>query len=396
MAISLEGQYYFSLDISNLAGDKIQGEGRDFVDEGNLTYFSIRERAGGSLPEYDLTFLSQSDEILSFLNLGSRLLFSLGRDQNSIISGLLTISKIIVTPAGGALRSITIRGFLSAEGYLTNSKIRSFINKSGVEVIREVADEYFNVPKHDPLEEDGIIETSSDRQNWFQPNFTDTKFIADTWPHCDLPKSFIGIGINSEGDFLVKDMRRTIGRNRPNKASFSFSSSSFSEENIVYQPNPRIEYQPALFTSLAGRGLDQTIYEIDEGRDRESEEQVEPILSSVDRIPKPESEKMRVLSPAPINENVHKNYWVARNRNFSGLASASSLKVLITIKGQFVDVSALDVVNFQDIRLQDQSDEGAYSGQYWVSSIQRILKERVLYTDLELVRESINFPKGDF
>ena len=385
MAIEQKGQYYFSLSVVKLEGNH-EIVYRDFIEEGNLENFVITEKAGGQLPSYSLTFLSGGDDdgLVQRLNLGSLLECSFGVSGNKQ-SVLLTILDTSFNPSGSALNKITIKGLLYSGGYLTNPKIRSFKNKSASSVVGEVAGEYFLFNKYilDRIKRKvELLEGDDSIQNWIQPNFTDSRFLSNVWTRCNLPTSFVCVGIDTFGYFIIKDMRKDTN------PTINFGPSE-QENGFVYESDYSMSSNAGLLSSWVGRGINQIEYEMDRGLEFQNDGKVDITLSSTETLPKSAVEENRILSPLPINQNTNIAYWSAQNRNLYGAAAASISKVSIGIKGVFVDSSVLDVIYFQ-------CTNEVYSGPYWISSIDRILSDRKLLTNISFTKESVNAPRGDF
>lgn len=387
MAISVEGKYFFLFNITDVT-DRIVA--RDFIFEGNLIRFALIEQAGNAMPRFEMAFTTTDDSILRRLNEGNVLKVSYGRDSSQLHDVNLSISRVTGPIRGAEERFIYINGLLRTAGYNSNPKTRIFEQLSGLEVLRQIADESFLVETGDFNRD-----TSEDVQNWIQHNISDKRFVNEVWMHSYLSESFLGLGVTSTGKFVVKDMKR-LASSTP---SYLFTTTL--QENVVgrpilYDSDFQVDSRMGLINAWLGRGRDKLVYDLEEGLSDTVSEDVGPLIALTTRLSRRADLERRSAEAGIRSDNVHSNYWRAHFRNLMGNAVFSTINLVVSFHSQFEDIQVLDLVSFQDREINSPLPMESYSGLYIVSNVTREITRGTLATTCTLVRESMNSPLGTF
>lgn len=371
MAIGIPGQYLFRFSLN---------KNTDFIDESDLIGFSIHEQAGNLLPTFELNFLTDDETIFPLLNEGNDLQVSFGSDYNDLVTIGLATSKVQSIPSGSAKRQITCMGLLSAIPYITNPNMQITAAQSGIATIIQVAKKTFNVQSN--------IQVSSDNQRWVQHTQSDKSFIDDIWLHCNLPNSFPALGVSSQGNFILKDIKADL--KTPYK--YRFTQSVKSPNDIYFDSDPVLTSNTGFINSWVGYGREKIIQNVDEGTDQAVQVTPTPVMALTAQLAK-RAGISNVFDGVGIqNENVDSNYWNSYLNNLAYLGMFGALDVTVSFQGKFIPIQILDQINFKDqkVDLQYPSTSDFNAGIYYVSKVSRNVGNKQFNTVVSFCRESMN------
>jgi hypothetical protein len=356
----------------------------DFIANQNLISYTIVEQVGNMLPNFELIFVAHDDEILSYINEGNTLKVAMGVDEDNLIDNDLVITRVNISKVGDGRRRILLIGVQDSLGYLSNTKMQITAAKSGVEVVSDVVSDYFTT--------DFNVLSSSDSQNWIQPNIPDREFVNQVALHSYLPTSFIATAITADGDFRLMDMKRKM------KSGFNwrFSQETENDYDIPYSGYFPIDINTGLINNIAGYGRDRLVNEIEEGTSAIQYEDTSPIMSQ-STLSRNTSIDRRATEDRFTNDNVHDNYWKAADRNRQHQLVFSSVRTTVTFVNFFKAIKPLDIAMYVDEGVGLETDDIAehQSGYYVVSKVARNIVGDTFSTVVELVRESFNTNIGD-
>jgi len=371
VAIGIPGQYLFRFSLN---------KNTDFIDESDLIGFSIHEQAGNLLPTFELNFLTDDETIFPLLNEGNDLQVSFGSDYNDLVTIGLATSKVQSIPSGSAKRQITCMGLLSAIPYITNPNMQITAAQSGIATIIQVAKKTFNVQSN--------IQVSSDNQRWVQHTQSDKSFIDDIWLHCNLPNSFPALGVSSQGNFILKDIKADL--KTPYK--YRFTQSVKSPNDIYFDSDPVLTSNTGFINSWVGYGREKIIQNVDEGTDQAVQVTPTPVMALTAQLAK-RAGISNVFDGVGIqNENVDSNYWNSYLNNLAYLGMFGALDVTVSFQGKFIPIQILDQINFKDqkVDLQYPSTSDFNAGIYYVSKVSRNVGNKQFNTVVSFCRESMN------
>lgn len=194
--ISVKDKYYMSF---SLGVKEDLPEYKDFIEIGDLELFKIVEEAGGYLPIFEMRFTTFDTKVIQAVNEGNILVVSMGVTPENAFSSRFRITNATTYQAGDNKRMIHMLGMYDAREYQNNQKVSISEEKSGIEVIREIASRYFKVK--------GNVTESQDSQRWIQPTVSDMRHISEIWKHSSLANSFPLIGVGALGTFIIKDYK---------------------------------------------------------------------------------------------------------------------------------------------------------------------------------------------
>ena len=387
MTLGVEGNFVASFSI---------GDFDDFLESSDLIEFSLEEQAGNLLPIFRITFNAKNERIFAFLNEGNPLSMSIGSQESNSKTSRLVCTGIKTFAPSGNSQMISAEGLYDAVGYYNGSNINIFSDKKSVEVLGEIAVKHF-LTDADENTEDALPSFSEirtfDNMNWIQPFMTDKSFVDHVWLRSYMEDSFLGLGIDSFGNFIVKDMKSNEG-----EPDWTFNNTlSGVENNIRYDTDFEITSRSGLVNKLIGYGSQATVARIEENSETLVTEFSEPILASTDALDRKNGINPNQTSTKMQSKNVHENYWRAIKKNKASLGQFSNVTLRVSFAKVFKDIRVLDLVHFStqkpSIGVFDSSSE-YLSGLYFVSSVTRRIQNNNLLTIVDLCRESFNQLEG--
>lgn len=371
MAVGIKGQYYFQFSL---------GGNKDFIDERDFKAFTLIEEAGNVLPTFMLSFETTDESVLPLLNEGNTLQVSFGKDNNSLVSTPLAVTGINSSRTGQNKRAVVVTGLYAAIPYLSSNRVNISGTLSGVEVINSTVSKYFKF--------DSNILKSSDSMKWIQHNISDRAHVNKLWMHSDVPNSFIGVGITSDGKFILKDIKKDIGQ--PYKWRFGKVNED-ENRDIVIDGDPHVETKTGLINTWIGYGREKLVYEIESGIDTPTLETQSPIVALTNQMAKSSQVEARFASVGIINDNVHPNYWRAAMRNLTNLASFLNVSVTLSFHGNFKEVRVLDQVMYKEEDPTNVAQSSEFiSGVYYVTKVSRTVQAGQFVTTCVINREAFN------
>ena len=369
--IGVEGQYIFKFSI---------GSKKDFIATNDLERFVIIEECGNVLPTWEIEFSSEDKELLEVFHEGNPLEVSYGVTKDDMVDTKLSISKKVVSRYGDQKYYFIAKGVYYALSYITTPQIQVTDKKSGLEVVKSIAGNHFEM--------DASKETSSDKQNWIQPNVSDKQFVEEVWKHSWLPNSFVGIGITTDGKFIIRDMKKQM------KKDYDFNFSNKAEDGIKYLGNLTIESNGGFLNTWMGYEREKFLYALEKGEVNKEKEKLKTIIT--DKFLRNSDVKKRSSEHDMLSENVHENYWNAYLRNLGGLALFSTESIELSFLNDLKHIKVLDNVMLkEDEPDSDKEKSSIYqSGKFLVGLVSRSLSSNMFTTTVQLYRESINDAKG--
>jgi len=381
--ISVEGQYYLYLKL---------GDYEDFLDNGGaLLQFIIQESAGGNLPLFEIQFRTNQVETIPKLNEGNEITCRFGLSSDDAVDMNLRIQKVHFLKDSGDFMTITIKGLVGNSGYLRNSEIKGFSQKTSNDVIKETVNE--NGLKF--TEHPTGITTPSDRQNWIRNNQTPTAFIEEVWKHSYInDNDFYLFGITKDSKFIFGQYSKMVLAD----TKYTLDSNGWTDNGIVYNSDYIITNNAGLHNAIAVYNKEKRVYNIEDGTSENIVTPMKkPILAS--------TQKLNIVSDEPTNQsktvisssNIHDNYNKAVLNNTSKIILHGSTEIEIRLATKFLPFELFDMVLFLNdpIDKNNQEDVGMIAGNYMITEIRRFFYDNTFGTTLILSRDSLNTLEGD-
>jgi hypothetical protein len=373
--IGVEGQYVFKFSI---------GGKKEFIDTDSLQYFNIYEECGNSLPAWEISFNTASNDLIGVFHEGNDFEVSYGVSIKEMDDIRLMISSKTINRVGEQKYRIEAKGILSVMEYITQPNIQITDKKSGIEAVKDVVEKYF--------EFDSNIPSSQDSQHWIQPNTTDKLFVNKVWIHSYVKGSFIGTAITLGNKFILRDMAKLVSGDY----KFKFTPNIQSDKDIDYIGDFLLESRAGFINCWVGYGREKPVHTIESDEWKKVSFDPVPLMALSKTLSRRSSIEKRASAIGMQNDNTHKKYWEAANANITGLALFSSESNKLSFSGRFVDIRPLDLVMFKDSEPDSGSKSAEFhSGLYIVGRIGRSLSSSTFTTTLDLYRESFNAIKGE-
>jgi hypothetical protein len=371
MSIGVVGAYLFKFSLNN---------NNDFIDEPDLISFSIHEQAGNLLPTFELNFLTDDETIFPLLNEGNDLQVSFGSGYNDLVTIPLATSKVQSVPSGSAKRQITVMGLYSAIPYITNPNMQITNVQSGISTIIQIAGKSFNVQSN--------IQSSTDSQSWIQHTQSDKSFIDDIWLHCNLPNSFPALGISSQGNFILKDIKTDL----KNPYRYRFTQIVKNSNDIYFDGDPVLTSNTGFINSWVGYGREKIIQNVDKGTDSTEQVIPKPVMALTSQLAKAAGINSVFDGIGIQNSNIDTNYWNSYLNNLTYLGMFGALDVTVSFQNKFIPIQILDQINFKDQKIDQQypTTSDYNTGIYYVSKISRNVGNKAFNTVVSFSRESFN------
>lgn len=375
--IKVQGQYLVSFAITGGI------EKKDFIAEEDLLKFTLIEEAGNSLPSFELVFKTRDSKILKYFNEGNLIKYQFGVDEDKLNDCPLRVLKKEFKKLGQGEVVIRLVGLYDALEYVTNCKIMDYSDKSGIEVIDEVAGNYFL--------KNFNVTSSSDSQTWLQHNIPDKKFINDVWMHSYIDNSFIAIGITSEGEFILKDIKKDLAEKNGEPIWRFVQNVNNEEKDITYEGDFSIDSQSGFINHWLGYGRKKSIRVLENAEDSLLESEFNPLLAITNSLDRYSNVNSRVAEFGLLNDNVHENYWKAYYQNLTNLSIFSTITTTLSYSKRLLpNMKVLDLVMFKDEETEEFLEAEEDSGLYYITKISRTIANRQLVTLVDLSREALD------
>lgn len=377
--ISVEGQYYFSANLS---------DEQDIVTPENFESFTLIEQAGNVLPTFAFIFTAKTDRYLSKLNEGSKLKVQIGKDFDSASDASLAVSKFTSSRKGRTERQYVCKGFLDKTKYHTDAGFLITDSVSGIEAVKQVVSKNFQPVFN--------IDKSLDSQKWIQHGNNDRDFVNKTIMHSYAANnSFYATAITADNKFIVKDIKKEA-KDRANNYQYILANISSTDPRVLnYNSDFEIQSSTGFMNNFVGYGREQLVYDLEKGTETSVLETPDPVVALTREIARKADIEKKFVGSAMQNRNTHSNYWRAYQNNLNNLAMMSSVKVIVTVPG-FTKIRPLDLVMFKDFSVENETESAEFqSGVYIVTKTIKTISGNDFNTTLELVRESFNQIRND-
>lgn len=389
--LGIENQYNVKFNIKDVSkNERIE----DFLTRENFLKFTTIEEAGNILPQFELMFHTVDPKIIKFLNEGNILEFTYGKTNNLGDNFTTTSFRILrktISKRGVDTYEIYLNGLYDALPYLNDCGLSVYPSRSGIETIEEVVSKFFI--------RDFNINQSSDVQTWIQPNISHKQFVNNVWMHCYIPRSFIAIGISTDGTFILKDVMRDINNHtsRDAKPDWRFKISPNEDIDILYDADSSFDINSGFINAWLGYEKTKSIRTIETAVDNKNILTLSPILSLNNKLDRNNEDNNRIDQFGLLNDNVHLNYWKAYYENLSKLAILGTVQGLISYTGRMIpEMKVLDLVYFSDPDTNNPSFiSEEFSGLYYITKLSRTVMNMGICTTVILNREVLGEMKGN-
>lgn len=352
--ITVNNQLHLSVIVN---GNSVEGNDISFVD------LLIHSNVRGLLPIMQLRFRDDYGSLKQRTNFidGSQIVLKVGNSKKSIETYEFRMFNNKFDQYG-ATELHTISGYLDVPKYFIESSADVYEDTSS-SVIQTIA-------SNCSLEVD--VETTSDKQVWFQANKRNGEFVKYLASHGKTSDtSGMQVAVRRDKKLIYRDM------NKPRKEQAVFTYVPSNEEPLSVQV---MAHRKISKSGQANQnyGYQHRLISQDGSKELES-----PILKEVDLYPRGQYAQINTnvksdvqrgkvdFSPLHYNDNTHEEYFQAKYRNQRvGNLNSQMMEVFCYVQ------TKLDLLDFVRIELNNpktKKDE-ANSGLYYVSAKDVICK----------------------
>lgn len=375
-AFGVGSQYRMSVSIGNR---------EDFLTEDKFIKFIIIDNIGLSLPYWELQFDCVFPDLLKYMNEKQIVSIKIGRDINTIIEFSLVIKKPIIKPVSADCVNVTLRGFLSILQYLELEKVGIYENKTTKDLAQIKAKDY-------GLQFVSNIDNTKDLMTYYQPYYSDYKFLFTEWLHSyTIDGDIIIPTITASKKLTYNSLNKLITTFDTNK-NITFTDSSPSKNEILVDANQIGESNTIISNSFGNYVKSRYIFDINSGIcSYVNIENNTPIISesktnSVD-------ESISKTSGFFVqSSNVHKNYYKQELINTQKWFSIQTSKQWVSSSTIIKDIEPGNLVMYMNKKSNNQIND-QISGLYLVSKRVLSIKNRTIKHNFLLTRENMNYSK---
>lgn len=366
----------------------------DFINEGEIEMFRVIERAGNSLPEFELSFQYHKEDLLKYINEGNVLQVTYGpdNDRDELKTAEFFITKVESKKATDSIYLLVLTGLLNRMGYLTDRKMRLYPNQSGYEVLRSIFSPYSAQIDMNPT-------VSEDLQTWIQPNITDRAFVNEVWMHSYLSQSFTGLALLSNGHVRIRDLQAYSSQVKGRRWDWKLvSSMQDPATEIGIDSTTALNNSSGFINNVLGYGRQKRLHQLEAGTTGSVTENAFAPFLAVGAHNRSADLLARADLPEQLSlDNVDAHYWEAFLQNLVNLGVFSSCAVSVMAHQQYRDVYPLDLVFLEEPSIENRvsGESSLYqAGLYIVTKVTRIIQSRRISMILELVRSTMNSGQG--
>lgn len=375
-AFGIGSQYRMSVSIGNR---------EDFLTEDKFIKFILIDVIGLSLPYWELQFDCVFPDLLRFMNEKQTLSIKIGRDINSLVEFNLVIKKPMIKPVSADCTNVTLRGFLAALPYLELEKMTAYENKASSELAKAISDIY-------GFQYISNIEKTKDVMTYYQPGFSDYKFLFTEWLHSyNIDGDIIIPTITASKKLTYNSLNKLIADFDTNK-NITFTDSSPEKNEIIVDTSQPGESSSIISNTFGNYVKDRYIFDIDSGENIHiNVENNTPIISESKTTSVDES--ISKSSGFFIqSSNVHKNYYKQELLNTQKWFSIQASRHWISSNNMVNQVEPGDLVMYMNKKSNNQIND-QISGLYLVNKRVLSIKNRILKHNFLLTRENMNYSK---
>lgn len=376
-ACGVDGQYRLSVTI----GDK-----EDFLTDDKFISFTLVEKLGLSLPYFELVFDNVYPELSRYFNETAPILIQLGTNQEDLEPINFTIKVPIIMPKSADCSQVTLRGFLNNVDYLETELVNIYEEKMSLELAQIIA-------KRHEWSFKTNLSTTNDKMTYYQPNYSDYRFLFNEWLHSYYKDNDIILPAISSKKVLSYNSLSDLIHNTSVETMLTFVDSNPENNEIIVNANTSNDSGNALQNSFGNYIKTRDIYNIDTGLTTHVDvSNTTPIISESKNTSINES--ISKSSGFYVqSSNVHSNYYKQELINIQKFMSIqSSCQWISTIDTLIKNLYPGDLCLYMSKKENGQVNDQT-SGLYLVTKRVVDIRDRHVHTNLQLSRENLNYAK---
>lgn len=355
------------------------GDIKDFIDPENLISFVLYENAGNLRPILKMSFTLTDMKILNLINAGNLLEISFGINEPSkdVVKFQFTedISNLNYTLGS----NVNVTAALYIPKMMEYTRCHTYSNTYSYDVIKQIADRHrMNFVSN--------INSTNDRQNWYQNGKTDWDFLSQVWHSSYITnKTFTCFAFDYDNIYF-HDTQKLILK----EPTWTFSINSIGGSNIVNFGQYWTTNRYGITDSLLGKNIINTTYNVDTGEFSNSDYSLRNLtLLDSNKINLNEN-NARNYSYNITCDDYHNNNISAINQNIRNNIMFSSYSIIIPTAGQFKKFKLL-----QTVKVEPGVEDRRIQGLSFITGITYQYVDQKLMTNIILNKEAPNAIKGE-
>ncbi len=368
--IGVSGQYLFSLETEL---------GQPIVDVNSLVSFNSIESCDLLMPVFKIMFFLNDNKNLGYFNEGSIIKLALGKDKKTLTYINLQVTKI--QESTSQERFINMEATLYKPTYSKNTKTLLHKNKTSVEIINQIAKEYFTINSN--------ISISSDRRNWVQFGVSDKSFVEHLWMNSYLDNGILATGVCSiDNIFVMKDLIKLFtSSDYDYKMSFTVGD---KKKEIGISNILQTSGSYAFFNSWKAYPRYSINYNIltDTFDDYSFKLNNLSSLSDKNNVNSKVTKEIKNITTYSDSK-----YSFSKEYNLFALSNYSKYSIEVSCIGEFIPIKLLDKI-YLDLDKNNLDNQEYFSGNYVVCKVVRNISNNKIITKVQLCRESPGRVKG--
>ena len=367
--ITLKNQYVLKLDIAHF---------KDFVSVVDFIDLVYIEDSAMRLPTIEISFILRDEKIIAYLNEGSILTVGIGKDELSMLDLRFRVIGDYTTKRPTVGSKVKLQGIHDDFNFSEKRQIESYRLQSSLDVVKKVSKKYFPTFKTN-------LDKTNDTRNW-QQHSDSWSFLRNVCAQGFLNSNTFLVGGFDNDTFYYYDFKQKFKHATENPSSVTVFSKIKTGGNIINYNSSNVISTPGATSRVLGydsinieyNWLDYTVSTYSDN-----------LLSftSLDTAKLPIIDGYKRTNYR--NSFGQSSSNTALTHNAKNMILNGNTLIFISFGGQFKKLKIFDIV------MIDETGDKRINGLSMVSRIAYQIVNNQLYTNITLVRESINGLKGE-
>ena len=377
MTFGIEGQYKMAVTIGNR---------EDFLTEDKFTSFILIENIGLSLPYFELCFDCVYPDLLQYFNEKQAFTIQIGTSTKDLKPIELVIKKPIIVPKSADCSAVTLRGFANMLGYLENEVKAVYEQVTSLQLAQQIAGKHGLTFKSN-------LSATNDLMTYYQPGFTDYKFLYTEWLHSYAGDNDIIIPTITVDNIMTYNSLSTLISEFDPESGTTFVDIAPEKNEIKVNANCTTESNTTLSNSLGNYMKQRDVFDTETGVLEHIDVSNNTPIISESKTTSVDESISKSSGFFVQSSNVHKAYYKQELVNRQKFFSIQASKQWVSAPDTLIQkVSPGDLAMYMTKKENNQVND-QISGLYLVSKKVISIKNRKVFTNCLLCRENMNYSK---
>ncbi len=359
------------------------GSIENFLTDLDVMKFSITEYSGFALPQVELLFKSNREDVINSFIENNDLIVKLGDSPENVLDIKVNIfGEKVRSKTSGGTEVLFLQGYIGDPKYVHN-KIQTTVRASECNTL-EALEAVCTINNFNKKFE--IDQVNDQPQYWNCINKSYKDFSEATMSKMDLRPSFPLSAITKENTMILKDFSKLISETP--KWNFTQGMGTGNSNDIVFHTSFDPQNITSAYNMYSGYGRNANIRNTTDGNEVTHVSEFIPLLATTKKVDRKESGN-RVLNGFTISDNVHPTFYESFFHNNEKRLQISVVHGTITLLTGFKrNINVLDYVN---VILTSPRKNNIYGGRYIISGIHTSFEAgSSLTTTISVSRDSHN------